>query len=1149
MPKLTEATKSNPCPICAKPDWCYYLSDDLWYCKRSDDAPIGWRRTSTQDREGHWLFGSEASSDSQEWKDKKEGWERRKAERAAEEEANRLEAQHRDFSSRLTASERDPLIRALSKDLGLTSSHRQMLRGRELSDEAIETGLYFSVESWQLISGKYPLNLPGVRQTKDGKRFLASAYNKERNCYVGGIAIVTIDTDGMATGWQLMTVPRIKNKYIWASGHQSCHLPIGEGELPIQVAGIASKSNTVWGSEGILKARVAADRIGDRFMGAASGLFRSSPVQVKAALAGVKIVRLTPDAGDIFNPHRVNHWRLEAEFFKSLGIIVKFAWWGQTTKDKNDIDEITPQELAKIQFLAPEKFFKIADRQLLKIADRQLYDTLTKLSYKADDLRNEKFLQPIPALRPGFFMFIASGCGTGKTEQLPKLIDNWLRAHANGKVIDIVHRNSIKDGHQRRLNILEYKVGHGQNAAALNNSQKVSICSDSLLQLNLADIPAGSLVILDEVEAILNHLARGGTLGGNTARVQAHFAALINHVLSTGGAVVALEDSITDLAINGLLDLTGRIYPHELIVNTHERFNWNVSMGAGSLKCFIAAIVERLKLGERIIIPSSSQKFGEAVARLVTEHLPEITARMIRLDAKTAPDLHSLLRDPNGWFAARNIQLFIYTATIESGFSIDAGYFDRRMAYFANLETRSHIQLLPRERSNIPTDIFITERGAEAGGMLKNPHKLLKMQTQFANITSMAQGRSRIHSNSGGKVWNRLACEFTARATLSANHLSDYLETALLARGHSVIKVDWAEQHRSIAAQLADLGLDSESPDLLDCRFKAIKLEIEVEENEILYLAKGKSISPDQAIAMLHSSGVRFEERQKAIKCLLHRDFPGVELTREFLLEVVTKNRGRYRRECEFTWMLGHHEVANKLDRTIYNKQLELPHLLLSRVPLNQQKVELFAPVMEHIEDLASGRQYKEDDPAVLAIVAWALNNAYLIWGLLGLTITPESIDSNGRKRNNSIAIVNKILKKLGYTTESNRLGATGARERVYHVTNANCPHRQAIYEALELRYQDLMSAESTDSICYKGTELVDASTNLSSDDDFQSLETAVSNIELLVSQPLEDAVGAFVDFRSYYSSDVFNAAVVVLKERHSEWVQQVSDRLNDRAA
>ncbi|MCU0544864.1 MAG: DUF3987 domain-containing protein [Oscillatoriaceae cyanobacterium Prado104] len=49
--KLVSASKTNPCPHCGKPDWCYSIGE-LSVCKRQSPPAIGWEITSKADSEG-----------------------------------------------------------------------------------------------------------------------------------------------------------------------------------------------------------------------------------------------------------------------------------------------------------------------------------------------------------------------------------------------------------------------------------------------------------------------------------------------------------------------------------------------------------------------------------------------------------------------------------------------------------------------------------------------------------------------------------------------------------------------------------------------------------------------------------------------------------------------------------------------------------------------------------------------------------------------------------------------------------------------------------------------------------------------------------------------------------------------------------------
>lgn len=1062
MTRLNHATKTAPCPLCENTDWCYQLSDTLWGCKRSDNAPPGWRKTKKQDREGHWLFGLDNGKN---WTDADRAeWESLLAQR----EANQLAARQEEFRCSLTAQQRDPLIHALSQELGLTREHRQILKDRGLTDAQIDGGLFFSIEKWQKVSDRYPLNLPGVYLSPKGDRQLSGQ----------GIAIVTIDRAGLATGWQIMSVPRIEDlKYYWAKSNENpelslrevrSHLPVGDGELelPIQVVGTSSTSGVAYGAEGTLKPVIAAYLHNEYFIGASSGNFSGSPIQVRSALEGYHTFVITVDGGDAINPARIDHWKRQVEFFATFNIKIRFAWWGQIHKDNNDVDEITTEQFRSAKLLTPGKFFQLCGRLAWKQKDDETFKALSSLTLPITDPRREQFLKPLPLPRHGCFTFISSGVWTGKTKQLTPVVDSWERAFSDGKIIILGYRNGLLDQLRERLDIPDFRLGHGQDDTAINNYQKLAICLDSLMRLRLENIPSNSLIIHDEFEAILKHIALGGTTGSNTAKVQAHLVNIYHRVLSTGGAVICLEDKLTDVSVRGLLDLTDNRYPFEIISNDYERFNWDVSIGGGSPKDFIGLILDRLMSGERLVIPTTAQVFGESLERIVLARLPQMQGYIERVDAKTVGNCGDLIKDPSGYLTIAKTKLLILSPTVESGFSIEdkipwVPLFDRVMAYFTNLDTRSHIQLLSRYRSNCPREIFANTKGAETeGNRGRDPVKLLKVRKQLADTTALSQGIGRIPTTAQGDIWNRLDAEFSARSALSTKYLREYLKAELASRGHCLTVADWEEMRAQV---IIDHGLPYISSEELASQYKGIKVSLEIELSQKMADADGRSLTPAQAIAILHSSYSSYEDKIRAKKCLLHQDLPGADLTQEFILEAIVKNRGAYRRECELAYLLDKPELAKLQDRDILTSQLEQPHILFGRVPKNRQKVDLLAPIAQHLEDLATGREYKADDPAVIAIAEFGLKQNYLFWALFGLTIKASEIDSLGKKQNTAIATVNKILKKLGYLSERTKQLGTGTdRVSIYQVTNSECPHRQTIYQALEIRYREHLASTHT---------------------------------------------------------------------------------------
>lgn len=60
MSNWKEASKSNPCPLCQKPDWCSATEDGkAVLCRRTDMAPDGWKMLPTRTKDGFPIFAVE----------------------------------------------------------------------------------------------------------------------------------------------------------------------------------------------------------------------------------------------------------------------------------------------------------------------------------------------------------------------------------------------------------------------------------------------------------------------------------------------------------------------------------------------------------------------------------------------------------------------------------------------------------------------------------------------------------------------------------------------------------------------------------------------------------------------------------------------------------------------------------------------------------------------------------------------------------------------------------------------------------------------------------------------------------------------------------------------------------------------------------
>jgi hypothetical protein len=263
-------------------------------------------------------------------------------EKKLQREIDRLERQKEHAKNALSIPDRDKALRKLSQSLGLSRRHRQALLDRGLSESQIETGLFFSIYPNDDVPPGIPPNLPGVN---NGKIAAGGV----------GIACLAFDSEGRAIGYQIRLENVTDSKYRWAKGLTSSHLP--DGELPITHIPNGKDNGQVWLSEGILKPFVAAHKHGLNAIGAAGGYFSGAANQIKNAIGPYRQLILCPDAGDINNPQVMLRWSKEIKFLESLGKSVLVAFWGQKTKDDDDIDEIG--NLESIEFITPSQFLEM----------------------------------------------------------------------------------------------------------------------------------------------------------------------------------------------------------------------------------------------------------------------------------------------------------------------------------------------------------------------------------------------------------------------------------------------------------------------------------------------------------------------------------------------------------------------------------------------------------------------------------------------------------------------------------------------------------------------------------------------------------------------------------------------------------------------
>ena len=477
--KLHPFKGSDSCPICGETDGdCRYSTDREFILCHShiyfDPNHPDWHYLGNcSDNWGKFVPRKDRDFDRTVWLEKK-----------AERERDRLEREREHAKNSLPIPLRDKALRKLSQSLGLSRRHQKALLDRGLSESAIKSGLFFSIYPNDDVPPGIPPNLPGVI----GGKIAAGGV---------GIACLAFDSEGRAIGYQIRLENVSESKYRWAKGVESSHLP--NIELPITVIPNGKDNGQVWLTEGILKPFVAAHKHGISAIGAAGGNFSGSANQIKEAIEPYKELVICPDAGDIANHHVMLRWEKQIKFLESLGKSILVAWWGQKTKDDDDIDELS--DLSGIEFIECSKFLAMGEKMGIEAQ---------KIDKSTNVVSHPKF-NPKPL----------------ETDKLGEVIDSLITENLTGSKHEIKLASIAKEFNLTQQQVTSiYKERVQENDHDLDKDDIFSDL-DNILKADSQRLDL-SKVLPEKLAAAINHHARLTGLRG-----EAYLTALLSGLSST----------------------------------------------------------------------------------------------------------------------------------------------------------------------------------------------------------------------------------------------------------------------------------------------------------------------------------------------------------------------------------------------------------------------------------------------------------------------------------------------------------------------------------------------------------------------------------------------------------------------------------------
>ncbi len=1066
MSNLKATNKSKPCPVCGTTsNACREQTDgdqELWHCRTYSDASKGEKIAGVDGRRyiclsplrGHTaMFGVDKGVWSAE---EKEEYQRRQLDRRVESDRRRAEA----LAKEMSAGDRDKYFKKVLGELGLLESDRQNLLDRGFTDNQIEAIGFRSLIPQQPLTGNYPHNLPGYQ--------FGFGAGKLQNSGAGILCPIP-DWQGNIVGAQirLSKVGEGDGRYRWLSSkNNSSHL---NGENPIACWDKAEdKVDKIWLAEGTgIKPALASLRLGAPVVGAAGGLFASSPKNTEAALAhlsqkyGTRSLVLAADAGDVVNPQVMNRWRIQVSFLEKLGYTVAFAWWGQVSKESDDIDELA--NFDGIRYISPDEFWAIADKPKViaevqssdASSDTELGAWIEGKKFTADDKFSSKYYE-YRAPNQGEILLGKSPTGTGKTEYVARLFKEGGE-FANKKLIGFFSRNSLIVNTCKRINGL-FQLSDERAMMVKDPTGKVGLCTNSIKKFSNPEWFDDAVIFVDELESVMSHILVSST--HKKDRVEA--LNLLREAFSRAYCVIGMDANLTDRAADWVQTLA----PQKRVTkveNTFKQLRANVELFAGTprksgklnSKKISPLVGAMLSSTKPFLVLSDSQIKLEQIEKILVEN----GKTGIRIDSKTLkPDSEEkhCLADVNDYIRERvkegkPIDYFLGSPSLGVGVDINVpGYFsDSYVLLSGVLGTDDAMQLAGRcrdtgtlwhistpEKSFLPSKNFIGFDNFDVAKMSQRLIEFSRMDISHLKkqTSKLAEEFSQWIEEARSNSDSHFALMLLGKDAYEKRNLKRCLKYALETAGHSIKEVSDIENQRIEAL----LELSKE----------------EIKERTAQEIFEAPDITEEEAEQLSRSYTSTWEERLQIKKAAIRRLCPGLDET-EFwtqdLFYYLEWENTRAISQANLLYLFNNPEVATKKQvntwaRIAADRKLFLPDL-------NSDKMRVEALRFLKLEQfLDPDKQWHKNSPEILELVKKGSKQT--------VQINLGKVPKNKLGEADGIKYLSKLLEmvglKLGKASLLPRVEGQ-PRVRVYGLDakTLHSPLRLAITEAVERRYQE----------------------------------------------------------------------------------------------
>ena len=1022
--------KRGQCPICRGTSKGCRESNTtgLIFCRDSGANPTAYLYRG-EDVHGFGLWQSTADADA---------FTSQSTESRERQRREFLESQQQQLREQIARQmpevERNRWYQQLLDQLVLTDADLEKLLARGFTREQIITDGYKSITAWQKIGKRFPLNLPGILT------------NGVLNLSGDGILCPIRNLDGLIIGCQVRLHDGTQGRYRWltsatkknpkgATSHLNGELPVGVFE-PNDFLG-----SSIWVTEGTsIKPSLARYRLGVPVVGAASGRFDSSRETVKASIEYLaikyrtNILTFAIDAGDVVNRSGVpERWQQQFEFFSSLGYHCRVAWWGQVTKEHDDIDEL--KDDSQIQFITLNQFLSICEEHKLEKPKtenskpinpdewKEAYELRRKdrASFKftrtAQIVVKDGFLPSIKleAIQPGI-IGIRGDWGIGKSF----LISSWCKEWKH-KIIQVAHLNALLSNTAPKFDCFHHRELKDMQLG-VTSASRLSITDISLAAMFDPDKWAKGeafILILDEIEQALHSIQTNSNLKGKL-RLKARIK--LEWLIKNATYIIASDRDLCDETLNYIEQVRGDNNQAFLIHHTGKK---GISRQAIVLNFnkrkdeVLTQLINDAKLGKKIIIPCENKSDLLAIElQLLEAGISDKSMFFAHGDNSNEPGTKELIEKADEIYT--DYQIIGYTMTMGTALSFEKQHFGKCYAFFSGdvLSANSQAQMLFRYRPECNIIVWINPRRKtleiEPNILLKNLVK--KVQETDALIASIDQLDELIEQgillNAKAEIsqedlpWIHHKLSIIARANASKANPFQSLHDLLIEAGFT-LKFECNDHKEPLTTDEGNIH-------------KEQKKEIKSAEDKAIADAELMS-DPEFQSAMMNSGNLKKSERERLKKTQLHRD-TGLEITQPIVKLQRTKKLTQGVKTLKV--LLGDEATSVAYDLTDRERN---PDVYDQKFYAARRRLLCELGVPEILNKLRQGWSYTNDtsEVVVLADKARTPKLRVDIKRLLEFTVSLKKNKKGSFKVSNS-AILGSILNALSVERESTKTRTEG---------------------------------------------------------------------------------------------------------------------------